>query len=139
MQPDPDAGVVQPDAAVGCDADQDCKVVSDCCSCKGIYQWEQPASCPVACAAPKCDNWGLSWHRAYCVGGRCKVTAQAGSCATDADCIKINDCCNCLALPKTVSGPPTCPLANCYVPTCSVEGLATTAARCVAGVCRLVL
>lgn len=149
-KPVADQKVISPDASVDaakapdatlptlCAVDNDCRAFEDCCTCRTHFAWETPASCKMACAVTKCKEIGIDPKAAYCVQGRCKLTVDAPSCTTSADCRRIDDCCNCLALPNSVKGP-TCPTGiNCLINTCAAHSLSGYKAACISGQCRLV-
>ena len=138
--PPPDQRPPQPDGPppVGtvCTSDSDCKVFTDCCTCTAIHVTETRGSCKKTCVINTCQSWGIANPVAYCVGGRCKVAAkQVTPCGGDASCQRIDNCCNCLALPTGLKPPPcgtTCPLSKC-----PSEGLSKAQPGCLGGICRL--
>ena len=137
--PKTDAAGPQVDSAVaGCAADKDCKVFTDCCSCKAVLTSDNPGSCKMLCNAPKCTDWGLTSPKAYCTSGKCMVgDGTPNQCMTDKDCHLINDCCYCLGVPLGVA-PPKCAIKTCFVNTCTGNGLSgTPAAKCLKGMCRI--
>lgn len=117
-----------------------CGLVNDCCQCQAYDNSVPPPMppCTAICDAPMCEALGIAGPQPYCFRGRCFLTAQQGTCNSDADCQLVNDCCNCLALPRAAaqSVAATC-LADCFVGQCTGLGLAGVSARCVAGTCRL--
>jgi hypothetical protein len=73
----PDAGVQVSDAApagsaAGCQTDDDCQLVSDCCTCQAIPRGEKPASCDPnrSCVMSVCAQY-RAVDRARCSAGRC--------------------------------------------------------------------
>ena len=131
----PDQGP-QPDGPKTCSADKECKVFEDCCDCYPIYTWESPGMCKMACTDKACKtDLNLVPAEAHCVKGKCFL--GGGTCASDADCQMVNDCCSCMALPAK-STPPACNIKACFVATCTARGVSTAKAQCVSGSCRVV-
>jgi hypothetical protein len=114
-----------------------CHVHNDCCTCEATKFLYSPAPCPATCLQPKCDARGIRKPDAYCLSGHCLLANTFNGCTKDSDCYKVNDCCFCLALPKTVPHP-ACP-ADCFVGACTSKGLQKATPACVKGICRLVL
>jgi len=89
------------------------------------------------CKQPRCDALGIRQPIPYCLSGHCLLANTHDMCQVDDDCYTVDDCCFCLALPKTVPAPP-CP-ADCFVGQCTALGLTAAKPACVAGTCKLVL
>jgi hypothetical protein len=138
--PGKDAGGTQADGSVvGCKTDQNCKVFTDCCSCKAVLTTENPGSCKMACTFPKCTDWGISTPKAYCAAQKCLVgDGTPNQCTTDKDCRVVNDCCYCLGLPTAIT-PPKCSIKTCFVNTCTSMGFfkIVPTAKCIKGMCRI--
>ena len=114
-----------------------CKVQDDCCHCKsrnGGITW--PTCAITTCKQNTCGAVYIKQPTPYCLKGHCLLTDRGTACKTDSDCYLVNNCCDCLALPKG-AGPPPCVIKTCLVSTC--QGLSLTAAKpsCVSGVCML--
>jgi hypothetical protein len=116
-----------------------CEVINDCCECSSYDKTgPTPTPCPItSCFVPTCTSWGVKNPTSYCLQGQCFAAESATTCASDTDCQLINDCCECLALPATLTLPACKKL--CVVSTCVAKGLAITSlkARCLSGSCRL--
>jgi len=114
-----------------------CKIQDDCCVCKsrkGGITW--PA-CPITtCKQNTCGSVYIKKPAPYCLKGHCLLTDTGTACKIDSDCKLVNNCCDCLALPKG-SGPPPCKITTCLVPTCQGKGLTAAKPRCLGGVCYL--
>lgn len=119
-----------------CNADGDCTVFEDCCSCRAELKWVTPASCKMACSANKCEQWNLAKPVAYCVAGRCEVTSGSG-CNAAGQCQVVNNCCMCNVWPASLPVP-SCSI-TCVVDACTAEGLKNPKAICAGGLCRLTL
>jgi hypothetical protein len=141
----PDGPVVTPDIGpkpdkggptTGCTSDKGCKVFNDCCDCEAIPVSSNKPICKKFCLINTCESLGLKQPEASCVGGRCVITDRGTACTSDKDCKKVDNCCDCLALPTTVTTP-FCGIKSCFVSTCTGLGLSKYNARCVQGVCRL--
>ena len=111
-------GVASPE----CKADGDCKVFTDCCSCEGVPNAENPTACPANCLQAKCSEISAP-KAAACIAGRCvmgfdcdssKVTCKSvppscaagqvalvngncwqGSCVPADECHTVKDCAAC--------------------------------------------
>lgn len=114
-----------------------CEVANDCCDCYAVDGRDEWPVCDQDCFALTCQRWGMLEPSSYCLAGRCFLTDQMRRCQSDNDCVLHNDCCRCAALHRTIN-PPACP-ATCFAPSCLAEGVPTAQARCIYGVCRLVL
>lgn len=58
------------------------------------------------------------------------------ACASDADCVLVNDCCHCTAAP--IDAVPPCGLPECFALTCDATlGSIVPAAECRGGTCQL--
>jgi hypothetical protein len=121
LAPDPCAGI-------------SCGLLNDCCDCYAT-NGPPPGQCKMLCKQNTCDALGIKPQVTYCVGGHCLVTAGATSCNADTDCQRVDNCCDCLALPKAASAPDCQKL--CLINTCVSRGLATAKVRCILGECRL--
>lgn len=128
------AGACTPDAA--CQG-VTCNVYNDCCMCEASKYDYYPPPCPAKCKQPQCDGMGIHEPAAYCLAGQCLLENTLKGCTADSDCYKADDCCFCLALPKSVPFPPCA--ADCFVGRCTGLGLGKAVARCVGGRCRLAL
>ena len=132
----PDAKVSPDGPAAACSGVK-CVLQNDCCFCKARKSGTTMPVCPQTnCKQPTCGGIMLKKPALYCFKGHCLVTDEQTKCATDADCRRVNNCCDCLALPKGALDPP-CAVKSCFVPDCTAKGMATAQARCVAGVCKL--
>lgn len=130
-------GACSDDTACG---DANCHVINDCCTCAAVKYTGPPPPrppCTMSCKQPMCDGIGFQQPVTYCLAGQCLLANTLKGCGVDADCVKVDDCCHCGALPKSVSFVP-CP-ADCFVDDCTAKGLGKAQPRCVAGTCRLVL
>lgn len=134
-----DQAVSKPDGGgTVCSADTDCKVFEDCCDCTAVFAWVSRPICKKMCFVTTCTALGFTKPTAYCAGGRCLLTEGGGaSCVTDSDCQKVDNCCDCLALPTSVTAP-TCNMGPCFVTTCVGQGLSNAAVKCLSGTCKLV-
>jgi hypothetical protein len=121
LVPDPCAGIT-------------CGLLNDCCDCYAT-NGPPPGICKMMCKQNMCDALGIKPQVTYCIAGYCVVTAGATSCTADTDCQRIDNCCDCLALPNAASAPDCKKL--CLISTCVSRGLATAKAHCVLGECRL--
>jgi hypothetical protein len=119
-----------------------CGMINDCCQCRpyDLAKPPKPIDCAAICDAPMCQAWGITKPHPYCLAGKCFFTDGVGTCASDADCKLVNDCCQCLALPTAAAKlfESQC-AADCFQPTCAGLGLGSVKARCKAGTCRLSL
>ena len=132
-------GAPAQDSAPGkqCTSDKDCKVFEDCCDCRPILAWQNPGICKKACKVKACQaEYFLTKPEAYCVAGKCWLGEGAALCKADGDCALLNDCCNCMAVPKGAKTY-SCPITSCFVPTCTAKGFASAKAGCVSSRCRL--
>lgn len=94
--------------------------------------WDRGAPRPEVTAATEAgvDTTGAS------EGGPPAAVAAAPQCLKDADCMLVNDCCTCAALPRG-ERPPACdPKMACLIPSCTQYG-GIEQVRCVAGRCIL--
>lgn len=114
-----------------------CRVLNDCCACDAVPGNTPNESCDIMCKQPACGGIHLYEPLAYCLRGRCLLATAATGCATDADCVKTQDCCRCLAVPK--SAPIISCSANCEVDACTAIGLGAARAACAGGLCKLVM
>jgi hypothetical protein len=72
LPPSPaDAGA--PASAAGCQTDDDCQLVRDCCSCQAIPRGEKPAACDPnrSCVISLCAQYQGGVDRARCSAGLC--------------------------------------------------------------------
>lgn len=60
----------------------------------------------------------------------------ADECVVDDDCVLVNDCCTCAAIPAT-EPPPDCDIVACLIPTCQSEGIPSAEAVCEFGSCEI--
>jgi hypothetical protein len=135
-QPPPDQK--QPDQAVpqACLADTDCVLYNTCCECQPrLKSAKPPPVCPSGCVQLICEALGLPKPTAICHQGKC-ILADDTVCATNLDCKKIDDCCICGAVHKSILYP-KCQL-YCPWNMCHYDGMTYYKPACVAGVCRLV-
>jgi hypothetical protein len=115
-----------------------CTVVNDCCSCEAIDTAKTKAKpCPALCEQPLCGGLLFKQPEAYCVKGLCFLADAKTTCSADKDCVLVNDCCGCAALPKAVTAP-SCS-QSCFAPACAGMGAGQAKARCLGGVCRISL
>lgn len=121
-----------------CATDQDCKVFEDCCECTAVFKLGQPADLQEDVLRHHLH--GARLHPTHRLLRRRPLPADRGrreQLQNDKDCQKIDNCCDCLALPTSVAAP-TCNMGPCFVNTCVGQGLATAAVQCVGGTCKLV-
>jgi hypothetical protein len=57
-------------------------------------------------------------------------------CIVDEDCMLVNDCCSCDAIPLG-DDPPECEIMECLVPTCTALGVGKPAVECNFGTCEV--
>jgi hypothetical protein len=68
-------------------------------------------------------------------GGSAGASPADPECKNDADCQIVNDCCNCIAIPKSEQ-PPSCGISTCLVASCTPLGNPSKA-HCIAGRCSM--
>jgi hypothetical protein len=112
-----------------------CMVINDCCACKSIPTTTPYPYCPAMCKQPTCDARFFSNPLPYCVEGNCLLTDAQKNCTSDADCVLVDDCCECAALHKSIIVL-SCE-QTCWAPLCSGSGLGNAKARCIQGLCKL--
>lgn len=135
--PPADQAVV--DAWAGACVGVTCTIQDNCCDCKARKGGTTVPVCPITtCKQNTCGAVQIKKATPYCLKGRCLLYDAGTACTTDTDCQKVDNCCDCLALPKG-SGPPPCALTNCFVNTCTGWGLTAAKALCDSGVCKLKL
>ncbi len=141
--PKPDKAPPKPDSAPKPDAwaascgGVKCTLLNDCCTCRAYNPGTTVPVCPVTnCKQPTCGALAIKNPGTYCLKGQCIVGDRGTACSADSDCKRVDNCCDCIAIPKGASAP-NCPIKSCFVPTCTGKGLSTAKARCVSGYCRL--
>jgi hypothetical protein len=97
-------------------------VANDCCSCWALDRWTLPEQCLDTCIAPVCDVFGFDTPKAVCVEGHCHLAeGKPNHCQTESDCTVYQDCCYCMAVPKTIT-PSQCQ-GSCNNDACATSGL----------------
>ena len=125
------------DAWAGACVGVKCTIQDDCCVCKARKGGTTVPVCPITtCKQNTCGSVYIKKPTPYCLKGHCLLSEAGTACKTDADCTRVDNCCDCLALPKG-AGPPPCAIKTCIVNTCSGYGLTAAQPRCISGVCVL--
>lgn len=126
--------------------DKQCQVAEGCCVCQAYDAAKdpRPADCDTVCDQSLCSSQGLVSPFAYCFSGRCVLGSKTGhgytvSCSLDADCTLVDDCCHCVALPRSLSYVGASCEQSCESPSCEALGWGGVKARCLGGTCRLSL
>jgi hypothetical protein len=107
-----------------CTTANDCKLLSDCCTCEAVAPGEAVPTCPpIACLVNQCEAHALLPNRVACVAGRCvagfecdsskvickslpptcdagfipavKDGCYAGGCVPVTECISVRSCLDC--------------------------------------------
>ena len=70
------------------------------------------------------------------VSGSGGIGGAAGPCTTADDCKLVNNCCDCLAIPKSQKDP-ACGMQTCFAPACEPLGIEPKDVTCFGGACTL--
>jgi len=124
-----------------CTQNEDCTVVNNCCDCLAIDRWTVPERCVTPpCVSLVCSTFGFVAPKAVCIEGHCHLAeGNPDHCQSVDDCVVYQDCCYCMAVPKTVK-PGKCP-GDCVHDACAASGLGLVNGKaqstCFKGECKL--
>jgi hypothetical protein len=98
----PAADAAAPGAAAGCQTDNDCVLISDCCACLAIKRGEKATTCDPnrSCVMSVCAQY-QGVDRARCSAGRCVLGFD---CTSSVLCKRLPPICPQGQVPQVVNG-----------------------------------